>query len=333
MMRLGGTTMLASQTTSERLFTALLADPSASRSGRLALVRAVAGLTPDLTPRRGRLLLHTGHGGLEHPAFLAGWRAAGGAVVTFVHDLIPITHPELARQGEAEKHRRRMTSAASHSSAILVNSSATQDELRLFAVNEELPLPPTAVAHLGVSPWAPASARPLDGPYFVVVGTIEARKNHWLLLQLWRRFVEARGSAAPMLVILGQRGWECEHVFDLLDRCEVIRPAVIERSGVSDHELATYVQHSQALLFPSLVEGYGLPLVEALAAGVPVVASDLPVFREIAGDVPQYVDPLDGPAWLARIEALTVHAERVRDFRAPTWRDHFAVVDRLIEGL
>jgi glycosyltransferase involved in cell wall biosynthesis len=114
---------------------------------------------------------------------------------------------------------------------------------------------------------------------------------------------------------------------------------VIEKPGVSDAELATYVHHAQASLFPSFVEGYGLPLMEGLAAGVPVVASDLPVFRELAGEAPIYVDPLDGPGWLARVTELAsadarAHAaQRIQGFRAPSWEEHFAKVDALLESL
>lgn len=68
--------------------------------------------------------------------------------------------------------------------------------------------------------------------YFVVLGTIEPRKNHLLLLQVWRQLIEELGLAAPRLVIIGQRGWECEQVVDLLDRCEVLRGVVLEKTDV-----------------------------------------------------------------------------------------------------
>jgi glycosyltransferase involved in cell wall biosynthesis len=343
LVRLRGAPIVADRPSSERLFARLLDDPSLSSAGRWRLLRAAASLSPDLsTPAGRRLLLDTGHGCLRHPRLLARWRGAGGLVVAFVHDLIPITHPELARSGESAKHRVRVQSALSHGSGIIVNSQATLAELEAFAARASLRLPPSLVAHLGAPRlWRPDPRRPIQAPYFVVVGTIEARKNHWLLLQLWRRIVEARGTSAPKLVILGQRGWECEHVIDLLERCEAVRSSVIEKPGVPDQELATWVQHAEALLFPSLIEGYGLPLVEALAAGVPVVASDLPAFRELAGDAPLYVDPIDGPAWQAHVESLidpssSIAAElrgRAREFRPPTWRDHFAKVDAFLETL
>jgi glycosyltransferase involved in cell wall biosynthesis len=319
---------------SDRIIAALRGAPD-----RAVLARALTALSPMLSTG---LLVDTGHGAIKHPRLLARWCARGGRVVAFIHDLIPITHPELSRAGEADKHRIRMRAALEHCAGIIVNSQATLDELESFAKSTSLRLPPSLVAHLGApSDWPSRSEPPIADPYFVVVGTIEARKNHHLLLQLWRRLHAARGAATPKLVLLGQRGWEIEHVVDLLERNDAIRTTVIEKSNVTDEELARWVAHARALLFPSLVEGYGLPLVEALALGIPVVASDLPVFRELAGDLPIYADPLDGPAWYAHVESLVdaaspVAAERrrrARDFRPPTWSDHFAKVDAFLESL
>ena len=149
------------------------------------------------------------------------------------------------------------------------------------------------------------------------------------------------GAAAPRLVVIGQRGWECENVVDMLDRCEPLRGVVIEHSGCSDEELVTYLHHAQALLFPSFAEGYGMPLVEALSLGVPVIASDLPVFEEIAGDVPEYIDPLDGRRWREVIEAYSYPGSaprlaqrgRIERFEVPGWESHFAKVDAFIEQI
>jgi len=178
-------------------------------------------------------------------------------------------------------------------------------------------------------------------PYFVVLGTIEPRKNHWLLLQVWRRLVEQMGTRAPRLVVIGQRGWNCENVVDLLERCEALRGYVTELPACSDAELSTWLKHAQALLFPSFAEGYGIPLVEALSIGVPVIASDLPAFREIAGEIPDYRDPLDGLGWIDCIKAFaetasperTAQLRRLASFSAPSWSTHFQVVEEFMERL
>jgi glycosyltransferase involved in cell wall biosynthesis len=178
-------------------------------------------------------------------------------------------------------------------------------------------------------------------PYFVVLGTIEPRKNHCLLLQIWRQLIERLGDAAPRLVIIGQRGWECENVVDLLERCDALNGFVFEYSACTDTELATWLHHARALLFPSFAEGYGMPLAEALDLGVPVIASDLPAFREIAGDVPDYVDPLDGKRWSELVIAYsqsasperTAQCQKMLGYAAPTWAGHFDQVELLMERL
>jgi glycosyltransferase involved in cell wall biosynthesis len=91
---------------------------------------------------------------------------------------------------------------------------------------------------------------------------------------------------------------------------------------------------------PSFAEGFGLPVVEALDLGTPVIASDLAVFREIAGDVPDYLDPRDSEAWFRLIAeygangpARRRQVERAAGFRAPGWSEHFERVDRFLDAL
>ena len=180
-----------------------------------------------------------------------------------------------------------------------------------------------------------------DRPTFVVLGTIEARKNHLMLLQIWERLIQRFGTAAPRLLIIGQRGWECEQVFGLLDNSALLREAVVELSNCSDEALAGHLASARALLFPSLIEGYGLPLIEALRAGAPVIASDLPVFREIGEGIPDFLDPLDEAAWEHAImdyaepssRARHHQLQRLSQYRAPTWEDHFTKVDAWMEQL
>jgi glycosyltransferase involved in cell wall biosynthesis len=183
-------------------------------------------------------------------------------------------------------------------------------------------------------------APPRDDAYFVVVGTIEPRKNHLLLLDVWDRLVAKLGNAAPTLVVIGQRGWECENVVARLER-SAGSGRVVELPRCSDAELGNYLHHARALLFPTFVEGYGMPLVEALVAGVPGIASDLGVFREVAGDVPEYADPSDADAWEALVieyaapgsARRAAQLQRLARFESPTWDAHFAQVDTLLGEL
>jgi glycosyltransferase involved in cell wall biosynthesis len=107
---------------------------------------------------------------------------------------------------------------------------------------------------------------------------------------------------------------------------------------VPDDEAARLVQGAQALLLPSFAEGFGFPLVEALALGVPVLCSNLAALRENGGDVPEYLDPLDGLGWRSAVIDYALPASprraaqlrRLSGWRAPSWQDHFAAVEALI---
>ncbi len=127
----------------------------------------------------------------------------------------------------------------------------------------------------------------------------------------------------------------------MLERCAELRGLVHEESNCSDERLHALLHHARALLFPSFVEGYGLPLVEALMLRVPVIASNLAIFREIAADMPDYLDPLDGTGWISRILAYvpadsperSAQMARIAHFREPTWSEHFDRVDTFLDSL
>ena len=289
-----------------------------------------------------RLYLNVGHTGLDSAGFRRWVSRSDVRPVYLVHDLIPITHPEYCRPGEESRHRERMRTVLTTARGVIGNSQVTLDELAQFAARECLSMPASLAAPLGIEP-AVVGQEPTTNsiPTFVTLGTIEGRKNHLLLLNVWSRLIDRLGTAAPRLVVIGQRGWEAQPVFELLDNNEKLRGHVIELSHCSDEELAAHLTSARALLFPSFAEGYGLPIMEALAAGVPVIASDLAVFRELCGDIPSYLNPLDASAWETAIidysspgsPDRTAQCKRMKGFPAPTWNDHFASVETWLRTL
>jgi glycosyltransferase involved in cell wall biosynthesis len=298
--------------------------------GRRALRRELAQPGP-------KAFLLVSHRALERAPPIEAMRRAGAAFVPLIHDLIPWSHPEYARPGEPERHLERIRTTVALADGILVNSAATAAALAPHLAVREAP-PPVRIAHLGVERRSlPPAPVPLE-PYFVALGTIEPRKNHLLLLNLWRRFTEEMGPRAPRLFIVGRRGWENENVLDMLERCAALRPTVTELSELSDRGVAELLAGARALLFPSFAEGYGLPLAEALALGTPAICSDLPALREVGGSVPDYLDPLDGAAWrqaildYARPNSPTRLAQlsRLAAWSPPGWERHFAEVEALI---
>lgn len=339
-IRWAGRSWVLPRVQSAALFDWLFAPISARRAVAIIAYGMLTGWREQWVA--GSFLFNTGHSGLELPEYPAMLRKMGVRPLFVVHDLIPITHPEYCRAGEDARHITRMSNLLALASGVITNSQATLDDLTQFARKSNLPMPPAVVALLapGMKAASPGT-RPLAAQYFVMLGTIEPRKNHVMLLQVWRQLVERLGEHTPRLVVIGQRGWECENVVDLLERCTPLKGYVIELSSCSDDELVTCLHHAQALLFPSFVEGYGMPLVEALALGVPVIASDLPVFREIAQDIPEYVNPLDGKRWAELIMDYTqpdnacraAQLLRMAQFETPGWTEHFVKVDAMLGQL
>lgn len=285
-------------------------------------------------PSRGpAAYLHLSARGLERRGLLeAMLRREGARFVPFVHDTIPLDHPEYARPDGAARYARKMATVSALASGVLVNSRATAAALAplLSAGGRTAPI---HVAGLGVDRCEPDVGGVEAGvkPYFLMLGTIEPRKNHLLLLHLWRRLAVTLGpDRAPDLVVVGRRGWENEMVLDLLDRCPALQGVVQEHSRVPDVVLRRLLRGARALLLPSFAEGYGLPVIEALALGAPVIASDLPALREAGGGAPDYIDPLDAAAWeravldYARPDSPRRAAQlrRMRAWRAPSWDTH-----------
>ncbi len=330
---------------SRRLFALLIAGAAGERADfRAALVRMMPGLLATSRARvvrPGTLYLNIGHTGLDAEA-LPAWIARNRLkAVHLVHDLIPVTHPEFCRAGEDERHARRMVHALQSAAGVIGNSQATLDELAAFAATRGLALPPSIDAWISGNPISAVSTPSrMDRPYFVTVGTIEGRKNHILLLNLWQQMAERMGPRTPVLVIIGQRGWEADLAIAMLDRATALKGHVRELGRCDDTELARLIAGARALLMPSFVEGFGLPVVESLVLGTPVIASDLPVFREIAAGIPLLLDPADGAGWEQAILAFVGDCpERqrqiaaMRGYRAPDWDSHFARVDPWLDTL
>ncbi|MDH5537980.1 MAG: glycosyltransferase [Rhizobacter sp.] len=285
------------------------------------------------------------HSGLDRADYAQRLNTFGLHALFFLHDLIPITHPQFCRAGERERHRRRVEGALRHAEALIVNSADTLHALQAFARQAGLAVPPCRIAPLAppdLPPPTPTTpAAETVRPYFVMLGTIEPRKNHALLRQVWRELSAHGAQPAPTLVVIGQRGWLCDDTIEWLRAGDPSQTRVLYLPSCSDAQLATWLRHARALLFPSFVEGYGLPLVEALALGVPVIASDLPVFRETAGDIPTYLGAGDVAAWRSAVlayahddsPARAAQIARLRGFVAPSWAGHFAHVEALMERI
>lgn len=266
-------------------------------------------------------------------------------IVTFVHDTIPIDFREYIERDDADRKAGIILNIGTHSDLIIVNSASTRNDLIRHLSAAGVPIPPIEVIFIGVEDKflelaASASSAPTghSDPYFVMVGTVEPRKNHLLLLNVWRQLASSGATDLPKLVIIGSRGWNNQNVFDMLDKCVPLMPHVIERSNLSDEEIISILKGALAILYPPFYEGWGMPLAEALTAGVPAVASDIPVFHECSQDKALFLDPLDGPGWKSAIlelarpdNALLKQLKALAgEYRPNLWGKHFSQLDRVM---
>jgi glycosyltransferase involved in cell wall biosynthesis len=313
-----------------------------ARRARLALLigseRRLFRMLRDSPGRSVYLLVSHHH--LERRPLIARLKTHSQArFVCLIHDLIPIEFPEYAKPGQAANHLRRIEIAAAYADAFIVNSAVTGAALQPHLDRARRPSPILA-APFGADLPAVAGdgVAPIGRPYFVYVGTIEARKNHLLLLNLWRRLSGDLGERAPVLVLVGQRGWEVENVIDMLDRCPALRDTVVEHNALSDAAMVPLLRGARALLLPSFAEGFGFPIIEALQLGVPALCSDIAALRETGGAVPEFLDPLDGLGWhQAILDYAGPHSPRraaqlarLAAWCPPRWDAYFATVDRFI---
>ncbi len=286
----------------------------------------------------GTTYLNVGHTNLEPEVFAGLGKVPGSQTVVLIHDTIPLDLPHFQRPETVERFRYRLATALRHARRILVPSEVVAADVRRHAAG--VGPPPLTVAPLGIDlargggDAGGTPPLPTDRPYFVCLGTIEPRKNHALLLDLWENLLATCPAAdVPRLFIVGRRGWRNDDVFARLDTSPFIGRIVFELSDLGDAALASLLSGACGLLHPSRAEGFGLPPHEAAARGVTPVCADLAVYRETLGDAAVYADPDDLYQWreivlkLARRDGAGQGASGPdRFYEPPTWEAHFRTV-------
>jgi len=279
---------------------------------RLLSLHAAVGFAPGAPARtgiaRGAVYLSAGHYSLAYP-FLMRWldRRSDIVRVLMLHDVIPLETPALVSPELNRFQARIVNSVARHGDGLIVSSAYARETVQAALAVAGRSSIPTFAARLPLADVFDAPAEDLvklaNVRYFVVCGAIEPRKNHWIILNIWRQLC-ANLSDPPHLVVVGTPGWGSQPALDLLHRDEVIRRRVHHVVGLSTPALKSLLAGACGLLMPSLAEGFGLPIIEAEHLGVPVVASDIPAHREVAGASAILLDPFNGPAWREAILAL-----------------------------
>lgn len=229
------------------------------------------------------------------------------AVVT-VHDLIALRVPGAVGVVRRVLFSRVLDRVVQQATLVVTVSQATADDVRAHipSLASRLRSVPNGGAELSS---IPVSSEPVpSGPYLLAVANRKPHKNHWLMVELLAR-LRVRGLTVR-LVVVGEWYPYWESVMAHANQLGVAG-AIVDEGVVSDHRLRRLYDQALACLVPSRLEGFGLPLVEAIACGAPVIASDLLWAREVGGDAVMYANPDDPDAWADIVNQLLVQ---------PLWR-------------
>lgn len=270
-----------------------------------------ARLIQDGAQRRSlNRLHHLGQVDLYHEPNFLPWSSDVPTASTF-HDLSAILHPEWHPADRVARFEALARKAVDRCSHFFTLSEAMCGEL-----SRHLGVPADRVTRTymgvrdGLAPVADAplaagmAAMGLKPGYFLHVGTLEPRKNLVTIAKAWAD-LSGETKARHPLVLAGGWGWRCDDLRRLIEST----PGIIRLGYAPEEHLAALYSGAKALLFPTLYEGFGMPVIEMLACGGGVIASRIPVLEEILGRHAHFVDPLDVEGWRDAMERVARHPE------------------------
>jgi glycosyltransferase involved in cell wall biosynthesis len=259
-------------------------------------------------------------------------RVAGARLIYTVYDVSFWTVPEFTTdENRLTCQAGTLDALARADGFIFISRSAREEFERVLPGWLEERAVPSAVIHLGAretNPMAgnrPPLQMPADEPYWLAVGTVQPRKNYEALIEALPLYRQRSGRPAP-LVVAGGSGWKSEALKEKLARHEA-EGAIRWLGYVDDDELNALYRNARGLLFPSWYEGFGLPVLEAMSHGCPVIASDVTSLREVGGTAARYIDPTRpetiAEAMLAletRTDLAQLRAKSLEQSRGFSWR-------------
>lgn len=255
-------------------------------------------------------------------------RESGVRIAVLVYDLLPLEHPDWFEESLVEVFSAALGAQLRHAELLLAIS---HDTARSVSERGPVASAPVEVVALGADVVSPRSGgvpavpdRLAGARYVLVVGTVEPRKNHRVLLDAFDRL--AVEDPDLHLVVVGRAGWNNDEVVDRLRRHPLLDERLHWYEGAGDELLGELYRGATVVAVPSISEGFGLPVIEALAAGVPVVCSNGGALPEAGGDLVDLVDP-DDPVGLAAAlgrllddpEELEHRRRDLVDYEPPTW--------------
>ncbi len=260
-----------------------------------------------------------------------------------IHDLIPELYPEWTARDGVAPYRAWLREVVPYADDIFAVSKHSANDLvqRMKAWNKPVSTPVVLPVghrpryHADLPPGADARETPFNRPFVLFVSTIEVRKNHALLFRVWRRLLDTMpAGSVPDLVFAGQVAWLTADLMVQIENANWLDGHIKLVESPSDSELVALYEACTFTVFPSLYEGWGLPVTESLSFGKTVAASNRSAIPEAGGDFCCYFDPENVDDAYNVIRSLIEHPERVRQleaeiaakFRPPGWADTAAAL-------
>ena len=247
-----------------------------------------------------------------------------------VHDILPVTHPDLVSPGHAPNFRRWLDDMMTTWDFVLTPSKSSAAALQTHLAALGRPIPPIWPVPFGFGFGNPViAAEPVERePYVLFVSTVEIRKNHLLLYYVWQRLIDKHGAAnVPRLLFVGKLGWKIEKLRRLLAASNFLDGRIRQVGELTDSEMARAYADCRFTVFPSRCEGWGLPVSESLYYGRLCVASNATSIPEVGGPAVDYFDPDNEDEAFALIERALFESGYVErreawiraNFRLPSW--------------
>jgi glycosyltransferase involved in cell wall biosynthesis len=243
-----------------------------------------------------------------HAPSLAVPPKGNAALVVTVHDAAPLLFPETYTRFGRRFHEHGLAAAARRADVVIAPSHAAADELATRAAlpHERIRVVPHGVLQGIAAEATVQAARAAVGigadPYILWVGTLEPRKNVGVLLEGFRRLVE-RDDPPHRLLLVASPGW-LQTGAEVRAAAAALGDRVRITERVGDEQLVALYRGADLFAFPSIHEGFGLPVLEAMSQATAVVCADIAALREVGGDAVRYADPADPQAWALALAAL-----------------------------
>lgn len=260
----------------------------------------------------------------------------GAKIIAHVYDIISVTHPQYCLERGVYNFMDFIGAHLQYADEMIVNAKATVDELEKLTGRLGCKLPPCHVVSLGadfkekkeiadgdMNPELVAAVK--AAPFVLMVGTVEPRKNHKLLLEAYDKGLKELGYH---IIFAGYLGWNMEEFAEKLHAHPDFGTKVHHFEGLNDDAISYLYQHAKFLAFCSYTEGFGLPIIEAIQRGTPVLAADVPVLREVGGDDCVWFEQDNSQDLIAKIKDATASdddyrqmREKISDYRVTSWEE------------